>query len=104
MRPVATTDVQSEPQFAALVDELTADPGRCGQLTDLLRENHPIYHQRGAATIVRMRGWVLLAIARAGVSEASLIFLLEELDAGVDPYLVAAAARALRSYPGPQTR
>ncbi len=101
MRPVATANAQSEPQFAALVDALTADPSRSGQLTDLLRENHPIYDQRGAATIVRMRGWVLLALARAGVSDAALIFVLEELDTGVDVYLVAAAARALRSYPNP---
>src|SRR5712671_1326274 len=101
MRPAATANAQSEPQFAALVDALTADPGRSGQLTDLLRENHPIYDQRGAATIVRMRGWVLLALARAGVSDAALIFVLEELDTGIDVYLVAAAARALRSYQNP---
>ena len=68
---------------------------------DLLREDHPLYDQRGAATIVRMRGWVLLAMARAGLSDAALIFVLEELDTGVDAYLVAAAARALRSYPRP---
>ena len=48
-----------------------------------------------------MRGWVLLALARAGVSDTGLLFVLEELDTGVDPYLVAAAARALRSYPSP---
>jgi protein SCO1/2 len=101
MRPVATTDVQSEPQFAALVDVLATDPGRCGQLTDLLREDHPIYCQRGATTVVRMRGWVLLALARAGVSDAALIFVLEELDTGIDAYLVAAAARALRSCQNP---
>src|SRR5258708_13567606 len=97
----ATASAPWEPQFAALVDALTADPSRCGQLIDLLRENHPIYDQRGAATIVRMRGWVLLALARAGVSDAALIFVLEELDTGIDAYLVAAAARALRSYPNP---
>src|SRR6266481_710958 len=101
MRPVATASAQSEPRFAAMVDALTADPSRSGQLTDLLRENHPVYDQRGAATIVRMRGWVLLALARAGVSDAALIFVLEELDTGIDVYLVAAAARALRSYPNP---
>jgi cytochrome oxidase Cu insertion factor (SCO1/SenC/PrrC family) len=92
---------QSEPQFAALVDALAADPDRHAQLTDLLREDHPLYDQRGAATTVRMRGWVLLAIARAGLSDAALIFVLEELDTGVEAYLVAAAARALRSYPRP---
>jgi protein SCO1/2 len=101
MQSVTTTSAQSEPQFAALVDALAADPDRREQLTDLLREDNPLYDQRGAATIVRMRGWVLLAMARAGVSDAALIFVLEELDTGVDGYLVAAAARALRSYPRP---
>lgn len=101
MQSVTTAGVQSEPQFAALVDALAADPDRREQLTDLLREDHPLYDQRGAATIVRMRGWVLLAMAHVGVSDAGLIFVLEELDTGIDAYLVAAAARALRSYPRP---
>jgi len=101
MRGNEAASLQSESEFGAFVDRLAADPSRCAHLTELLREDHAVYRERGAAEIVRMRGWVLLAIARAGVSEASLIFLLEELDAGVDPYLVAAAARALRSYPGP---
>jgi len=91
----------SEPQFAALVDALAARPDEREQLTDLLREDHPLYDQRGAATTVRMRGWILLALARVGVSDTALLFVLDELDAGADPYLVAAAARALRSYPSP---
>ncbi|MGH9195846.1 MAG: SCO family protein, partial [Acidimicrobiia bacterium] len=44
---------------------------------------------------------VLLALARVGVSDQALLFVLEELDTGADAYLVAAAARALRSYPTP---
>src|SRR3954447_3441542 len=101
MRNMTTASAQSELQFAALVDAIAADPDRREQLTDLLRESHSLYDQRGAATIVRMRGWVLLAMARAELSDAALIFVLEELDTGVDAYLVAAAARALRSYPRP---
>jgi protein SCO1/2 len=101
MQDVLTTGARSEPQFAALVDALAADPARREQLTELLREDHPLYDQRGAATTVRMRGWVLLALARVGVSDAALLFVLEELDAGNHAYLVAAAARALRSYAGP---
>lgn len=101
MQNVAMAGARSETEFASLVDALAADPDRREQLTELLREDHPVYDQRGAATTVRMRGWVLLALARAGVSDAALIFVLEELDAGVDAYLVAAAARALRSYPSP---
>jgi cytochrome oxidase Cu insertion factor (SCO1/SenC/PrrC family) len=98
MRDAAGMSGMSEPQFAALVNALAHQEQR-EQLVDFLRENHPIYDQRGAATIVRMRGWILLALARVGVPDSALIFILEELDAGVDPYLVAAAARALRSSP-----
>jgi len=91
----------SEPQFAALVGAIAADPARRGRLVDLLREDHAVYDGRGTAAIVRMRGWILLAMARTGVSDAELVFVLEELDTGTDPYLVGAAARALRSYPRP---
>jgi len=101
MQELATTGAQTESQFAALVDALAADPDRHEQLFDLLREDHPVYDQLGATTIVGMRGWILLALGRVGVSDASLLFVLEELDTGTDPYLVAAAARALRSYPRP---
>ncbi len=96
---MASETVQTEQQFASLVDELAADPQRCGQLIELLHEGHPFYSGRGSTTVVRMRGWVLLSLARAGLTDEALIFVLEELDTGVDAYLVAAAARALRSYP-----
>ena len=101
MSHVAASRALSEPQFVALVEASSADPAGREQLADLLRENHPLYDQRGSATVVRMRGWILLALARVGVTEASLLFVLEELDAGRDPYLVAAAARALRACPDP---
>src|SRR6185436_13878044 len=103
MEDLVTTKVPSESEFADLVESLAADPNRRQQLAGLLREDHPFYDQRGAATIIEMRGWVLLALARTEISDAELLFLLEELDTGVDPYLVAAAARALRSYPNPNS-
>ena len=95
------TRAVSEDEFAALVDALAADPAGGAKLTDLLREEHPVYDGRGTATVVRMRGWILLALARSGLSGQALIFVLEELDTGIDAYLVAAAARALRSYAQP---
>ena len=90
-----------ELEFAAMVDARAAGPEGSDRLAELLREDHPVYDQRGAAAIVRMRGWVLLAMARTGLRGDALLFALEELDAGADPYLVAAAARALRSCPSP---
>ena len=91
----------SEARFVELVDALAADSARHGLLADLLREDHRFYHQRSAATVVQMRGWVLLALARVGISDRELPFVLEEFDAGADAYLVGASARALRSYPRP---
>jgi protein SCO1/2 len=48
-----------------------------------------------------MRGWVMLTLGRTTLPEAALPFILEDLDTGVDAYLVAAATAALRSYPNP---
>ena len=94
--------MQSEQEFVSLIDVLIASADPHKQLTDLLREDHQIYEQRGTATIVRMRGWILLAFAKVGLSEAALLFVLEELDTGTDAYLIATAARALRQYPRPR--
>src|SRR5688500_15909162 len=103
----------SEQGFAARVDEIARGVIANGcadepwlaaarvQLVELLREDHAVYAERGGAAIVRMRGWILLALAKVGVREGELRYVLEELDNGRDPYLVAAAARALRSYPTP---
>jgi protein SCO1/2 len=92
------TRFESEDSFASAVEQLAGTP-RHTQLTDLLREDHPIYDGRGATTVNRMRGWVLLALARQPLPDAALPFVLEELDTGISAYTVAAAAFALRSYP-----
>ena len=65
----------SEDEFATLVNRLAADPIGSAQLTDLLREEHTVYDGRGTATVVRMRGWILLALARSGLSDKALIFV-----------------------------
>lgn len=92
----------TETQFAQYVDAIIADPDRRDELIDLLCEANPVYFERGDAAIVRMRGWILLALAKFGVDDDSLIFVLEELQSGVDAYLVAAAAKAMRAYSSPK--
>src|SRR5260370_34418734 len=91
----------SETEFSALVGELKTDPARRSLLVDLLKEDHPVYEQKGTAATIRMRGWVLLAFEQLGLPGSALIYVLEELDNGRDAYLVAAAARAPRSAPTP---
>jgi protein SCO1/2 len=97
---VAVHRAPTEDEFAERVDAL-ANGSRRAELVELLREDDPAYAERGAAAIVRMRGWVLLALGRVGLPDDALIFVLEELDNGRDAYLVAAAARAMRSYATP---
>lgn len=102
MPPAGTNTVWTEEEIAAYAGSLAGDPRRAGELAALLREDHPFYEQRGGAAVVRLRGWVLLSLARTGITDETLLFVLEELDNGLDPYLVAAAALALRSYPTPK--
>lgn len=65
-------------------------------LLALLREQHPLYAGRSANETTRIRGFTLAAFERTGLPQDALPFVLEELQSGHDPYLVAAAARALR--------
>jgi protein SCO1/2 len=95
---VATDDTEIESDFSPYYPWQTE-----ADLIELLREDHPVYDQRGTATVARIRGWVLLALARTRLPEAALPFVLEELDTGVDAYLVAASAFALRSYAEPSS-
>src|SRR6201988_5466868 len=86
----------TEDKFGEHVEHLPPE-----QLLDLLYEDNPLYDQRGATTVVRMRGWVMLTLARTSLTDDALPFVIEDLDTGVDAYLVAAAAAAVRSYPTP---
>jgi protein SCO1/2 len=95
------TNGLSEAEFAAWIDKLGVEAAGRAELLALLREDHSVYDQRGATAVVRMRGWILLALARHSLTDEALLFVLEELDTGRDPYLVAASALALRSYPAP---
>jgi hypothetical protein len=105
--PFATCDQSTtEPDFARHVQSvlaITDAPAARAELVSLLRESHPAYGDRAAATVVRLRGWVMLALERVGVTDGELSHVLEELDKGPDPYMVAAAARALRTYPRPHS-
>lgn len=96
MTDFTTGAEQSEEQFAELVDTLAADTVRHGLLVNLLTEDNPFYNQRSTAAISRMRGWVLLALARTGVSDKELPFVLEEFDTGTDAYLVVAPFPVVR--------
>jgi cytochrome oxidase Cu insertion factor (SCO1/SenC/PrrC family) len=76
----------------------SADPAR---LVELLEEGHSIYDQQTTQDVSEIRVRILLALARRPLPDAALRAVLEELENGHDPHLVAAAAIALRAHPQP---
>ncbi|GGY23315.1 SCO family protein [Paludibacterium paludis] len=90
-----TGPIPAETVFHQWVEEL-GGMGEARALMALLREDHPVYRQRGAAAVARMRAWVLLALGRNGLPDAAMPFVLEELETGKEAYPVAVAARVLR--------
>lgn len=93
--------VSTEDELASIVEQVRRDPGRRDELTALLSESAPVYDDRGAAVTARLRGWVLASFAEVGLPPAALPHVLAELESGLEPYLVAAAARAVRGAQAP---
>jgi protein SCO1/2 len=91
----------AEDRVAALVDQVRRDPAQRDRLVALLPERSPLYAGLGSNATTRMRGHLLAAFEHAGLPEAALPHVLEELESGREPFLVAAAARALRGLPRP---
>ncbi len=91
-----TVQNQAEKQVQHCVDSVDRgiEPVDC--LVDFLKEQHTINDQQSRAAIIRMRGWILYAFSRHGIPENALPFILEELESGIDPYTIAAAAKALK--------
>jgi protein SCO1/2 len=65
-------------------------------LVALLSERHPVYAGLGANAAMRLRGYVLASFERTGLPEQAVPFVVEALETGQEPYVVGAAARALR--------
>ena len=103
--PVTTTALTysaTEHEFVETVDRLvlTSDTEK---LIGLLSEEHVVYLQKSTAATARMRAWILVGFGKIGLCQDSLIYAIEELESGIEPYLVAAAAIALRAYPTKDT-
>jgi cytochrome oxidase Cu insertion factor (SCO1/SenC/PrrC family) len=76
---------------AALRKGVTADA-----LVDLLREQGAIYAGRSSAEAEFLRGHVLASFETTGLPDAVLPMIIEELESGINPFTVAAAARGAR--------
>src|SRR5215213_11940537 len=93
-----------EETIAELTDTVTQSPERRDLLVQLLPERTSLYQGRSTNEAIRMRGYILAAFEQAGLPDAALPYVLEELENGRDAYLVAGAAKALRGLDTPTSR
>jgi protein SCO1 len=93
-----------EETIAELADAVRQTPERSDLLVQLLPERISLYEGRSANETIRMRGYILAAFEQAGLPDAALPYVLEELESGRDAYLVAGAAKALRGLNTPTSR
>ena len=85
-----------EHDIAAYVDYVREHPEHRDSLVSLLPYDHLLYTGRGANQVTRIRGYILASFEQTGLPNSALIYVLDELENSQRPYLVAAAARALR--------
>src|SRR5947207_14933933 len=84
---------------ASIEDDIVSirrSPQRRDELMALLAEQSPVYRGLGSGDVDRIRGFVLASFEKVGLPESAVTFVLEELQTGINPYTVAAAARAVR--------
>jgi len=77
-----------EETIAELTDTVTQSPERRDLLVQLLPERTSLYQGRSTNEAIRMRGYILAAFEQAGLPDAALPYVLEELENGRDAYLV----------------
>jgi cytochrome oxidase Cu insertion factor (SCO1/SenC/PrrC family) len=83
-------------EVMAHVDRLRAIPGAGDALVDLLAEQAPVYAGRSTAEAERLRGYLLASFEATGLPASALSLVIEELESGLNPCTVAAAAKGLR--------
>jgi protein SCO1 len=89
----------SESEIAEHIGFLAASSNSAALLA-LLRESSALWSGRSAAAVHRIRGALLLALARGGrLPESALIHVLEEVGNGRAPFPVSAAASVLTAAP-----
>ena len=83
-------------EIAATIVAIRHAPSRREELVALLAEQSPIYRGLSAGAAERLRGFILASFEKTGLPPSALPFVREELQTGINPYTVAAAAKALR--------
>ncbi len=94
-----TTTTTDEVFFDRISDTISRSDLKT--LVKLLDEKNLVYAGRGTNQIVRAKGFIMASFLNLGLPDKALPFILEELENGKHPYLIAGAARALRGSKTP---
>jgi cytochrome oxidase Cu insertion factor (SCO1/SenC/PrrC family) len=96
----AATQVERTVLLAEKILAIRRKPDRREELVALLAEQAPVYRGLSTGETERIRGFILASFATTGLPQGALPFVREELETGINPYTVAAAAKALRGASG----
>ncbi len=99
-------DIETVCTEAAVIDLIQRGQGDVSFMPAflaLLEERHPVYAGADSATVTRIRGALIQALAYRALPETALPFVIETLESAFDPWLSAIAAAALRKRPEPST-
>lgn len=91
--------------ITGLIDSIKK-PGQkfnSSSLVELLSERHPIYKNRSSIASSHIRGYLIEAFHSIGMPQKGLPYILEELETSFSPYIVAAAAKAVRGIKDPHS-
>ncbi|AOJ04391.1 MULTISPECIES: SCO family protein [Burkholderia] len=97
--PMNNMPALSEGEVAVVLRGIGSRAACCGGRDDLLslmREDAAIYRGRGATEVELLRAHVMAHIGAAGMADVLLPYVLEELETGLNPHALAAAARVAR--------
>ncbi len=78
------------------VDDLRSQPDQREAIAALLAEQSPVYAGRSSGDAERLRGYLLASFETMGLPASAMPFVIEELESGLNAYVVAAAAKAMR--------
>ena len=92
----ASPQTERTAQLAETIIAIRRVPARRQELVALLAEQSAIYQGLSASEAERLRGFILAGFENVGLPQSALPFVLEEIETGLNPYTVAAAAKALR--------
>ena len=100
---VASFDESSRGEdVAAFVDRIKRAPeGGAEDLYRLLSERHQVYRNKSTNETIRIRAYVMAGFEMTGLPRKAIPYVLESLESSFHPFMVAAAAKALRGLINP---